>query len=74
MDIKSLPTLLELIERVKNDTLAVDQLVFYYQTKAGKENFIHRDELKKEAALASIYGHYQDRAIHIKTGDDDTTV
>lgn len=70
----NLPTLIELIERTRNDQLPMDQIVFYYQTKEGKENFLHRDELKKEAALASIYGHYEDRAIHIKTLDDDKIV
>jgi hypothetical protein len=66
-----LPTLIELIERSRNDKLTPDQMVFYYQTKEGKQNFIHRDELKKEAALAGIYGHYEDRAFHIKTKGDD---
>lgn len=69
-----LPTLIELIERSRTDKLPADQMVFYYQTKEGNENFIHRDELKKEAALASIYGHYQDRAFYIKTKGNDKTV
>jgi len=66
-----LPTLIELIERTRNNKLPDDQIVFYYQTKEGNENFIHRDELKKEATLAGIYGHYEDRAFYIKSKGDD---
>jgi hypothetical protein len=69
-----LPTLIELIERSRNNKLPADQMVFYYQTKDYKENFIHRDELKKEAALAGIYGHYEDRAFYIKTKGNDKTI
>ena len=70
----NLPTLIELIHYLNHNELPDDQTVFYYQTKDNEENFIHIDELKKEAILSNIYGYYEDRAFYIKTKGDDKTI
>lgn len=51
---EKLPTLLELIKEYKEGTLS-EEKVYRYQSISGT-HLIHIDELKKEVAMASIYG------------------
>lgn len=63
---ENIPTLLELIEMHKNNTLP-DTKVFKYKSSKGVYT-IHKDELANEILLIGVYGkQYEDKLIGVKT-------
>ena len=63
---EKIPTVIELIKQLNEGTLP-DEKVFKYQSVTGV-HLIHIDELRKEAALSSIYsGTHKDKLIGVKT-------
>lgn len=61
------PTILELVEQYRNNTLPPDKLVFEYISPNGVGR-IHKDELYKEVVMCSVYSNqHQDRLIGART-------
>jgi hypothetical protein len=68
---EKIPTMIELIEMYKNNTLP-EAMVYKYQSVKGIYT-IHKDELYKEAVLTGIYnGGYTDRLLGAKTAPDNS--
>lgn len=67
---QTIPTLIELIEMYKNNTLPEGK-VFKYQSIKGNYT-IHKDELANEVLLIGVYGkQYEDKLIGVKTRSND---
>jgi len=65
-DEQKVPTVIELVKYLKEGTLP-NEKVFKYLSSTGV-HLIHIDELKKEAALSTIYsGVHKDKLIGAKT-------
>lgn len=68
---EKIPTIIELIEMYKNNTLP-EGMVYKYQSVKGVYT-IHKDELQKEAVLMGIYnGGYADRLMGARTAPDNS--
>jgi hypothetical protein len=73
MSEERVPTLIELIEMHRTNTLPEGK-VYKYQSIKGNYT-IHKDELANEIMLIKIYGkQYEDKLIGVKTTGNDTPV